>query len=354
MSKLNCYTRKRNDGSSYITCNDKGKVRKRVQRVSPLADDFGNINLDQLSPTSSIDTLSRTTSRMSGISNTELDNDPDILDIGNLIMESQDPNFNPDEYQNQLLNPTLTEEEDNVIDDIPNPEDLENDNEYFEYPTIPQQNTENGYLVPLLESNELLDYGLLPMDLSRGSTQRRVEAEDRRQDFLQESRRDMFLEDDRKFRRESFLRTLSKPNEFTMIKQKPKVISGSFLDKITNTQVRGSGILNDDYLDYMYSKGLPKFRNQKRSDFYKAKKNRNYRIVADDGSQKELRGLVEYLESGGEYKKDWDDHYLNNNSHLIWLNTHYPKMKLENKRKPQQRLFETIEKYAPHLTKKTL
>jgi hypothetical protein len=76
----------------------------------------------------------------------------------------------------------------------------------------------NRTIQDLMRVNEDLDYDILPMDVSRGSTQRRVETEDRRQQFLQKDRRNRFLEmtnqNEATDRRKQFSRTLSNPTEF--------------------------------------------------------------------------------------------------------------------------------------------
>jgi hypothetical protein len=62
-------------------------------------------------------------------------------------------------------------------------------------------------------------FDIIPMmDISRGSTQRRVEQQDRREQFLQRDRRKRFVDmterGDRDSRRRAFSRTLSNPQQF--------------------------------------------------------------------------------------------------------------------------------------------
>ena len=69
-------------------------------------------------------------------------------------------------------------------------------------------------------------YDIIPMmDISRGSTQRRVEKQERREQFLQRDRRKRFVDmterGDRDSRRREFTRTLSNPQQFMGKTYKP-------------------------------------------------------------------------------------------------------------------------------------
>lgn len=161
MSDLKCWTRYNNKGGKYITCEDNSKKKKSNTKM------VKRTNEDRLRQLA--------------------------IDRDNLL--------NTERLMEQ------TEEEDLDLDlDLDNFEDFLTDSR------------RNLVIPDLLEANEQLDYDIIPMDLSRGSTQRRVEEEDRRQQFLQRDRRNRFLDmtsnQDSRERRETFTRTLSNPNEF--------------------------------------------------------------------------------------------------------------------------------------------
>lgn len=85
-------------------------------------------------------------------------------------------------------------------------------------------------------------FDIIPMDVSRGSTQRRVEAEDRRQQFLQRDRRNRFLDmtniNEATDRRKQFSRTLSNPTEFmgSSFKAPQEPVNPRYLKRMEKTK----------------------------------------------------------------------------------------------------------------------
>lgn len=84
-------------------------------------------------------------------------------------------------------------------------------------PPVPRQRRRQQ--APIIrDAIDSYKFDIIPMDISRGSTQRRVEIEDRRTSFLQRDRRNTFLNmtntNERDNRRQSFSRTLSNPQQF--------------------------------------------------------------------------------------------------------------------------------------------
>lgn len=91
-------------------------------------------------------------------------------------------------------------------------------------PPVPRQRKKKE--APIIQDAiDSYKFDIIPMDISRGSTQRRVEREDRRQQFLQRDRRNRFLDmtatQDSRERRQAFSRTLSNPTEFMGKTKKP-------------------------------------------------------------------------------------------------------------------------------------
>jgi hypothetical protein len=139
------------------------------------------------------------------------------------------------------------------------------------------------------------------MDVSRGSTRRRVEAEERRQQFLQRDRRKSFLEAtnerEARGRRRTFTQSLGDTTEFM---GKTKTFTGNPLaDNTPKLRKRSSGyagerpqsqLLREGYLD---SLGLPE-RPIRRQDSG---------TIRGDGSMEEMTYLLKDMtENPNKYK----------------------------------------------------
>lgn len=199
----------------------------------------------------------------------------------------------------------------------------------------------------LLQADEELDYDILPIDVSRGSTQRRVEAEDRRQQFLQRDTRNRFLdasnqrEQDR--RRREFSRTLSNPTEFVGSTQEdkygdkfnPPLIldpkSPKSSGRTPYTRERGiSQLLTNEYLSYM---GLPK---------RPVRRHGTTGYIRGDGSMEEMTYLLDDMEEnpdkyiGTSYGRRIKEHMNKyNTAYYYGLRRQLPQFKNDSKTKGQ-------------------
>ena len=244
MSKLECWTRYDSKGNKYITCDDSSKKN------------IPTINMPRRTNTDRLRQLA-------------LDRD-NMLNTERLIEQREEREL--DEFL-----------------------DLDNFDNFL------TESRRNLVIPDLLEANEQLDYDIIPMDLSRGSTQRRVEADDRREQFLERDRRQSFLEatnqSEARGRRRTFTQSLGDTTEFM---GRTKTFTGNPLaDNTPKMRKRSSGytnrpisqLLSEGYLD---SLGLPE---------RPIRRHGTTGTIRGDGSMEEMTYLLKDItENPNKYK----------------------------------------------------
>jgi hypothetical protein len=150
-------------------------------------------------------------------------------------------------------------------------------------PPVPRQKRKQAPIIQ--DAIDSYKYDIIPMDLSKGSTQRRVETEDRRQQFLQRDRRNRFLDmtatQDSRERRQTFTRTLSNTNEFmgSSYKAPQEPVNPRYLKRMEKTKKQ---IAEGNY------KNKPAEYRAKRTE-------RNLQIYLDlDAKSKKAKSKKEY------------------------------------------------------------